>query len=332
MILGKIISRSMSWIKNFFNSNFKFYFASFSIIIVFTFLVVEIVLRSMYFSSGVGLGGANQRWIEKYWTPINILGYRDYEILMNDSRPSIIFLGDSATAGDGVKFEETFYYSVRQSLDENYRAINLSRGGVSTTQEKHNFLELISKMNPNIDTLVFQIHGNDVDDYVELPKLNRNLLRRGLSRVSHLFAFFEQYYLHQTWVPRYMDTLYSGHQDQNVMTKHLIDINDITSTARKEDSKVIFLAIPFLSDMNSLERSEIYISKLKENFINTCTDNDYYIDITPIARNFNDSERVVSSVDHHASPELNFEIGLLLKRVLNDDYKEPNEGVTPCNF
>ena len=66
--------------------------------------------------------------------------------------------------------------------------------------------------------------------------------------------------------------------------------------------------------------------------INVLDDNDYYIDITPIARNFNDSERVVSSVDHHASPELNFEIGLLLKRVLNDDYKEPNEGVTPCNF
>ena len=321
----------MSWINRFFKGNFKYYLATFSLILIFTFIILEIVLRSISYTSGVGIGSGNERWNDKYWTPINKFGYRDYEILINDSRPSIVFLGDSFTAGHGVKFEETFFYSVRQSLDENYRAINLGRSGSSTLQQKHNLSELISKINPNIDTFVFQIFGNDVEDYVKFPKIHRSILRRGLSRVSDLFSLIDVFYIRKTWVQGYMDSLFLSHQNQTVMTKHLIDINSITSSVKKDGAKVIFLAMPFLSNNDSLEKSEIYISKLRENFINMCSDGDYFIDVSPMARNFNDSERVVSLLDHHASKELNFQIGLLLKRLLNNNLKEFDEGVIPCS-
>ena len=251
---------------------------------------------------------------------------------MNDSRPSIIFLGDSFTAGQGVKFEETFFYYVRQSLDENYRAINLGRGGASTIQEKYNFSELIDNVSPNIDTLVFQIHPNDVEDHADLPKIKRNILRRVLSRVSDLYSYMDLFYINQTWAKNSLDILFLSHQDQNVMSKHLIDINSITSLVKKDGARVIFLAVPFLSSDKSIENSEIYISKLRENFLNTCSAYDYFIDVSPTAKNFSISNRIVSSIDHHASAELNFEIGLLLKRVLENKLAVSDKGVFSCKL
>jgi len=312
--------------------NFKYYFASIFIFIAFTFLIAEIAIRLLTFSNGLGIGSANERWNSKYWTPINQLGYRDYAIEIADSRPSVIFLGDSATAGNGIKFEETFYYSVRKSLDENFRAINISRGGASTGQEKYNLSELITKINPNIDTLIWQVHPNDIEDYVRFPKLKRNILRRALSRVSDLYSFFDILFVSNIWSKGYVEALYLGHRDENIMKKHLVDINDITSSLKNNNSKIIFLAIPFLGNKDSLERSEVYISKLRENFINNCKYNDYFIDITPISEGFNDHDRVVSFLDQHGSPELNSEIATLLTKVISGDYKELDEGVTPCNF
>jgi hypothetical protein len=321
----------MSWIKCFFNGNFKYYFAYFSIIVVFTLLIIEIILRSMTFSSGTGVGSANQRWEDKYWSPVNELGYRDFDLVLDDSRRSIILLGDSFTAGHGVKFEETFFYSIHQSLDLNYRVINLGQSGTSTIEQINNLSKLITKVKPNIDTMVIQYFGNDIDDYTKLPPLKKSLFRRGMSRVSELYSFFDAFFINKKWNQDYMESLFLSYQNQDIMRKHLNDINTLVDIVKADDAKIIFLAIPFLNNNDNLDKSKIYISQLKENFINTCEDNDYFVDVSPLAKSFEISKRVVNFMDAHASPELHLEIGVLLNRLLKNNIKESDESVYVCN-
>tara|TARA_B110000503_G_scaffold142054_1_gene237586 strand:+ start:146 stop:517 length:372 start_codon:yes stop_codon:yes gene_type:complete len=117
----------------------------------------------------------------------------------------------------------------------------------------------------------------------------------------------------------------------DIMRKHLNDINTLIDLVKVDDAKVIFLAIPFLNNNDNLDKSEIYISQLKQNFINTCERNDYFADISAIAKRFEISKRLVNFMDAHASPELHLEIGILLNRLIKDNIKVSDESVYFCN-
>src|SRR5262245_1873703 len=81
-----------------------------------SFVAIEMLLRLTSFPSGTGTGKAAQRWHQENWKPINSLGYRDVEFDGSSANPQIAFLGDSFTAGAGVKFEETYADIVRKRL------------------------------------------------------------------------------------------------------------------------------------------------------------------------------------------------------------------------
>src|SRR5262245_35646214 len=120
-----------------------------SMIYVFSILLAfgcaEIVMRSMSMSSGTGRGKAGQRWLTENWKPINSLNYRDYEPSGGSEGDSVLFVGNSFTAGYGVKFEETFYYVAKMLLHQRYQSFNLGRAGVSTKGELDNYVEFIKK-------------------------------------------------------------------------------------------------------------------------------------------------------------------------------------------
>lgn len=88
----------------------KFYIIFILASLIIVFVALELIFRSDSFSTGSGAGKASQRWFAKNWAPINQMGYRDVEFSNGESKSVNIFLGDSFTAGHGVKFEETNYF------------------------------------------------------------------------------------------------------------------------------------------------------------------------------------------------------------------------------
>jgi hypothetical protein len=320
----------MSWIKDFFGKNFKFYAAYLLIILFLIFLIFEILIRSMTFSTGAGIGSASERWNNRYWKPINELGYRDFDILVNDKRKSVIFLGDSFTAGQGVKFDQTFYYLISKSLDKHLKTINLGQSGTSTNDQIENLSQLNDQINPKIDTLVIQYFGNDIEDYAQIKPVNKNIFRRFFSKLSELYSFFDSLYIAKKWNQDYMDSLFLSYKNQNKMNLHLEEINRLFSIARKKDSRIIFLTFPFLNNNSNLEKSKIYISQLKDNFKEICKKGDFFVDISHIARKFKTNERVVNFLDAHPSPELHSETALILLSILNNKKRGIEEIALEC--
>jgi hypothetical protein len=130
-----------------------------SIFIVFSILIAfgvsEIVLRSISLSSGAGGGRLGARWLAENWKPTNSLNYRDYEPTGTHEKDSVLFVGDSFTAGYGVKFTETFYYIAKGLLHDKYESFNVGRAGASTRTELKHYLEYKEKYKivPNVVVL-----------------------------------------------------------------------------------------------------------------------------------------------------------------------------------
>ncbi len=74
---------------------------------VFTIIII-FYLTEIYFSFNtkshpIGYSLASLIWYDKYWNPVNSSGFRDKEGAINHNKKSIVFIGDSFTAGAGIK-------------------------------------------------------------------------------------------------------------------------------------------------------------------------------------------------------------------------------------
>ncbi len=89
----------------------------------------------------------------------------------NGSRPAIIFIGDSYTAGAAVQYNETFPFYLSQELD--YNIINLGIGGYNTKQEVERLKKVGLKYKPKV--VVIQFYHNDWENGYEIWSYMRNI-------------------------------------------------------------------------------------------------------------------------------------------------------------
>lgn len=69
-----------------------------------TLSLLKILFMFIPRSHGVGHSLGSNLWFGYYWKPLNSFGYRDRE--PDPSRPSVLFLGDSFTAGHGINHKK----------------------------------------------------------------------------------------------------------------------------------------------------------------------------------------------------------------------------------
>jgi hypothetical protein len=261
-------------------------------------LIAEICLRTVSFPSGTGTGKAARRWVQENWKPINKLGYRDVEIETGKTKRQIVFLGDSFTSGHGVKFDETYYYLAKNFGAEKYQYINAGQNGASTRMEIQNFDDLLKKYNLNIELVVHQYLGNDIDDYVrKAPIYDRS-----------------NYFFYRSFATQYYDSLFSAYTDAPTLKKHLTDLKSLHAEIHGTGSKLFFIVFPFLNSDEVVSQSGIYVAPLKDYFLSNCSHGDAMFDVSPIASKLTVGERTVNAMDAHPSTLLHSMIG----KVVND--------------
>ena len=292
-------------------------------------------MRLTSFSSGTGTGQAAQRWIQENWKPVNALGYRDMEIDETNNNNKLIFLGDSFTAGYGVKFDETYYYKVRKRFGEKYQFVNLGQPGASTQKEVANFDLFTTKYGKNIDTVVHQYLGNDIDDYLpkdymaKISSDNRSELRKWIIKHSEIASLVDSYFFYRSFGQQYMNAIFSEFRDDKLLTSHLADLNNLYEKIHDANAKVILLLFPFLNNDEILTQSTDYAAKVKKYFYSKCRRGDALIDVFQIAAKLTASERIVSQLDAHPSVILHAKIGEALNIFVSN--KTGNEDfVTMC--
>lgn len=291
-------------------------------------LILEVVLRCSTFSSGTG-GAAAQRWFAEYWKPVNALGYRDYEVA-KDGRPHILFLGDSITAGQGVRFEETFYSVARKHLAQNTN--NVGKPGASTKNEFQNYTTFVETQGITPTILIHQYFANDMEDYTAPINVERGAVRRFLASVSELASLIDMYLLRRVLAKEYMAKLGAAFGDPSTMEKHKADLARLHGEARKVGARIVFVVFPILVDEKAMEASrEWYIPAMRQYFEETCRKGDYFFDVTPFAKTLSDGNRVVNFMDAHPSAELHGMVGTALAQIVRKDENALRiEGVTPC--
>lgn len=100
---------------------------------------VEAACRAFYVQSdGWNFTQASYRWHQKYWHPVNSLGYRDIEHPLTPyaGGRTVFVVGDSLVAGHGVaRSADRFVDLVRGRLGEEWRVVMVARSGMDTPQE-----------------------------------------------------------------------------------------------------------------------------------------------------------------------------------------------------
>jgi hypothetical protein len=308
----------MSWTRFLKSKNIKFYATYFLLCLLIPFLALELALKFVTFPSGTGAGSASQRWFEKNWKPVTADGYRDLELDIRSNKPTMIFLGDSFTAGHGVKFMETYYFFLRENFSGAFNFVNLGKNGASTKHQEKNLDKFFAAYEIKPNYLIHQYFGNDIEDYTEKVKIDRSFLRRAFARVSEVFNYIDIYFYTAEFSAKYFDQLMSAYENQDVFEKHFADLKSVHEKVYAKNGQVILIAFPFLNTEETLKFSQVYIQKIKESFLQSCRKGDIFMDITPLASTLHVNERVVNFMDGHPSPKLHRIVGQQLAAIIND--------------
>ncbi len=312
-------------------SDFKYYLASSFILLTVFFLILEAVMRVVTFSTGAAVGSASKRWSSENWKPINRGGFRDFGAESRRGLRPIVFLGDSFTAGHGVRFNETYYFATREALGGQYDFFNVGENGSSTQKQFQNYAALVVAENLQPRYLVHQYFGNDIEDYVERVQIQRGFLRRTASAFSDAFNFLDTYLFTADFNKRYMYSLENAYKSSEILAKHREDLLRLHSYARSSGANVIFLVFPFLNSNDALKRSTVYVDPMRDYFNASCLSGDFFVDATKFAEKLSQGERVVNFLDAHPSPVLHQEIGkALVGLLINGAPRVAIYGVVPC--
>ena len=159
-IIKEVSNTSLS---NFVKNTVMFFLSTLSFI-----AIIETCFMFVSLSHGGGEAYSGKIWGKKYWNPINNLGYRDEQPNKNEN--TVFFIGDSFTAGWGVKdIQDRFGETAAMELNKKGKKINeinLGRYGADTRLEYHLFEKFISKTGIKPDQVVLQFFVNDVDKFI----------------------------------------------------------------------------------------------------------------------------------------------------------------------
>ena len=95
-------------------------------------LVLEIGMALFFAQSdGFNLTMSSRKWFERYWQPVNSLGYRDVEPApRKDGEKIVMVLGDSFAAGHGVdNAADRFGDVLGRKLGQGWRVVNAAKIG-----------------------------------------------------------------------------------------------------------------------------------------------------------------------------------------------------------
>ena len=234
------------------------------------------------------------------------------------------FIGDSFTFGFGLEnTNQTIPSLVGNQLGGKYQSINLGEGGADTYKESETLIAF-ENLAPKPKAIVWQYFGNDIDSLDEGPDLHeKQNLKNSIILFGQTFfkgkSFLLDYLYWEFFTKneqdniqtykKFLNTLYNVENQQNVASstlqssskyqKHLKPI--LQSALKYQERKIPFVVVifPFLWE-GGPENSEIlYTKRLSSDLIKAKIE---VIDLTPLAKKINTSQRIVSLNDPHPSP------------------------------
>jgi len=178
---------------------------------------------------------ASKLWYAKYWEPINSLGFRDKE--PDNNNPVILFVGDSYTAGHGLKsVNERFSDIVGKELnkmEKKYTVINIGKPNLDSKNEYEEMINFLYLTRIKPSKIILQYCGNDIegvatnnglifDGFKPPHGMNKFLVLIGSGSLffNYLYFLYPREYL---GLP-YVTYLTNAYKKDNILSKHKNDL------------------------------------------------------------------------------------------------------------
>lgn len=288
--------------------------------------VIELIFMFISLSHGSGEAFSGKIWGNRYWNPINKLGFRDEE--PKTGKNTVFFVGDSFTAGWGVKkIEDRFGEITTRELKKQGKTINeinLGRYGADTRLEYQVFESFIQKTSIKPNLVVLQYFVNDVDNLVpnninciESPIDTPNwkkILIEGSYLANYLNSIYPTQY--NSPLPKecdYLEKLKIVYNSDTIWKKEVKQIDRFKNYCFKHKIKMTMIFFPFMEDISIAKKTGI-----EKRIVTYCKENKIKLfNVTDYIKNLTTRERQVSIMDSHASAKVHMIIGKNLAKQIN---------------
>jgi lysophospholipase L1-like esterase len=279
-------------------------------------LVLEFYFAKVYDQSdGFNLTRAGRVWFERHWKPVNALEYRDIEVAPPaPGQKSVVFLGDSFTAGHGVKDAGARFSDVAaRALGPGWRGYNVAKIGWDTRDEDKALRAFPVK--PSVVLLAYYL--NDIfsaaseakyplDFAVKLPTgLTKQLLARS-ALADYLYWRFSRGGNLAGGAGTFWDALKGAYADARVWGIHAQEMADLALYCRENSIELLVVVFPMLQ---APAESAPLTAKVAAHFESLGV---AALDLAPAFLGRKPADLVVNSLDAHPSEATHKEVGELV--------------------
>ena len=285
-------------------------------------ICIEIFFRFFVAQSdNFGFTLSRKNWDERYWHPINSLGYRDIEHSRSSlaGRKILFVVGDSFAAGAGIKkCQDRFSDLLQERLKNTWAVINIAMSGWATGQEQN---AQLAYPFATPDVIVFSYYINDIEAACAEAGISRPSLIEQPSSIfgwlvnsSHLLNYFywrlyrlsgEQDLNRTYW--QYLNRCYS---DEKSWTIHKNELLQVSNYSKAYNIRLIVVVFPELGEINgSRSITDKVVGFLHQQGVEV-------LDLAPLLTGRKTRELVVNNFDHHPSVLLHHEIADRLAEIL----------------
>lgn len=272
-------------------------------IMVFTFILMfalaELTMRfTTVAPDGFAVTLQFTTWYDRYFKPINSLGYRGYEpVTPKDNQQSILVVGDSFAVGHGINdIHDVFAYQLQDILGDDY-VVNLF-GHIGISPSVKEWVEPYP-VKPNI--LILSHFVNDIE-HVGIPgresyiKFAPNDLVKWFTDRYFLASFvYWHLYVGPQMLTSYADELLSAYENPEKWELHQERLAEFVDWTKENNAKLIVLIWPILNDFDSSKTAD----ELVGNFF---TEQGIpIVQMSDVLAGLSVQERMLNSFDAHPS-------------------------------
>jgi len=264
---------------------------------------------------------ANQRWFERYWHPINTLGYRDPEPNLLADQKVIFVLGDSFVAGQGIEdYEDRFSNRLQKNLGPKWAVFNIAQVGWSTPEEyqaliTHPQQPEIIIFSYFIDDIRAAVRQSSLEEQFEFSELVQSppAILAPLVRHSYFFNFFYwQWYRYHNQQPEsiYWQRLQYFYHHDAVWSIHQQQLQALVEYTQQRGQLLLPILFP---NLVAIESSQPIIARVKRTLKQFGIE---ALDLTPYFSQRPADELIVSPIDAHPNEQVHAEVATIVFEAL----------------
>lgn len=272
--------------------------------VFFTLLLAEIFFGFVPRTTNYGKSLSTKVWERYYWKN-NADGFRDEDFAQKDStKKRIAFIGDSFTAGQGIKNPADRYSDlIGAALKDSFEFYNVAISGTNSESKA----DILYSLQIKPDILIYEFFVDDiVDTRIRLdsvlphssPYKNLSPLAIDLIENSFLLNYLYWMYPHLT-ISDYKKYLTDSYTKPAITTAHEKVIRNIITYAKAHNIQLVFLTIPLPTEY---EFSNLHTHAIEALVEDSGITN---INITAALEPFPVEELIVNSSDMHLNEKGN---------------------------